>query len=249
MHGVYALSAGRWVLASVTALCTGIAKTGIPALGILLAPMFAEVLPARVSTGALLPLLITADAFAVIFWRRHGSWKHLVRLLPWAVVGIVAGYFAMGRIDDQQMRYVMGSIVIVMLGVHVYREYILAQDAPIPTSWWFAAIAGFLAGATTMIANAAGPVTMIYLLAMRLPKDEFIGTSAWYFFILNWLKVPFSISLGLVTAESLTFDAILAAGVVAGAFAGLYLAKRIPEKAFMIAVQILTLASAVKMFF
>jgi len=249
MHGIYALTAGKWVLASVTALCTGVAKTGIPALGILLAPLFAEVLPARISTGALLPLLITADAFAVIFWRRHGSWKHLVRLLPWAVAGIVAGFFAMGRINDQQMRYVMGGIVIVMLGVHVYREYILGEDAPIPTSWWFAAIAGFLAGATTMIANAAGPVTMIYLLSMRLPKEEFIGTSAWYFFILNWLKVPFSVNLGLITPETLTFDAVLAGGVVAGAFAGLYLAKRIPEKAFMIAVQVLTLASAVKMFF
>jgi len=221
MHGIYALSAGKWVLASVTALFTGIAKTGIPALGILLAPLFAEVLPARISTGALLPLLITADAFAVIFWRRHGSWKHLVRLLPWAVAGIVAGCFAMGRIDDQQMRSVMGAI----------------------------AIAGFLAGATPMIANAAGPVTMIYLLSMRLPKEEFNGTSAWYFFILNWLKVPFSMNLGLITAQSLTFDAVLAGGVVAGAFAGLYLAKRIPEKAFIIAVQVLTLAAAIKMFF
>ena len=82
MHGVYALSTARWVLAAFTAVCAGISKTGIPALGILLAPLFAEVLPARVSTGALLPILICADAFAVIFWRRHGSWKHLVRLLP-----------------------------------------------------------------------------------------------------------------------------------------------------------------------
>jgi len=232
----------------VTSVMVGISKTGLPALGILLAPLFAEVMPARASTGALLPLLIIADAFAVIFWRRHGSWKHLVRLLPWAVVGIVAGYFAMGRINDLQMRYVMGAIVMIMLGVNVYREYIIGKDAPIPTSWWFAAIAGFLAGATTMVANAAGPVMMIYLLSMRLPKKEFIGTSAWYFFILNWLKVPFSISLGLITIPTLGFDALLAPAVVAGAFAGLYFARGIPEKAFMIAVQVLTLASAIRMF-
>jgi len=249
MHGVYALSTGRWVLAAFTAVCAGISKTGVPALGILLAPLFAEVLPARVSTGALLPILICADAFAVIFWRRHGSWKHLVRLLPWAVAGIVVGFFALGRVNDQQMRYVLGGIVIVMLAVHVYREYILGAEASIPNTWWFAAIAGFLGGATTMVANAAGPVMMIYLLSMRLPKDQFIGTSAWFFFIVNWIKVPFSVGLGLINADSLVFNAVLAPGVVAGAFAGLYLAKRIPEKAFMIAIQVLTLASAVKMFF
>ena len=90
---------------------------------------------------------------------------------------------------------------------------------------------------------------MIYLLSMRLPKKEFIGTSAWFFFILNWSKVPFSLSLGLINAESLVFNAVLAAGVVAGAIGGLFLAKRIPEKAFMIAIQVLTLVSAVRMFF
>ncbi len=248
MHGVYALSTGHWVLAGFTALLTGISKTGIPALGIILAPLFAEVLPARVSTGALLPLLISADAFAVIFWRRHGSWKHLVRLIPTALVGIVAGFFALGHVNDQQLRYVLGAIVIVMLGVHAYRVYVL-KDAPVPASWWFAVITGFLAGATTMIANAAGPVTFLYLLAMRLPKEEFIGTSAWYFFVLNWLKVPFSLALGLITADSLAFNAVLLPGVVAGAFLGLWLAHRVPEKAFMIAVQVLTLGSAVKMFF
>jgi hypothetical protein len=227
----------------------GISKTGLPVLGILLAPLFAEVLPARASTGALLPLLIVADAFAVIFWRRHGSWKHLARLFPPALVGIVAGYFAMGRINDAQLRYAMGAIVVVMLAVNVYREYIMGTKAPLPTTWWFAAIAGFLAGATTMVANAAGPVTMIYLLSMRLPKKEFIGTSAWFFFVLNWVKVPFSLALGLITGPSLLFDAPLAAGVVAGALAGLALAHRIPERAFMVAVQALTLVSAVRMFF
>jgi len=249
MQGIYALSVGKWAVAGITAIMVGISKTGLPALGILLAPLFAEALPARASTGALLPLLIAGDAFAVIFWRRHGSWKHLLRLFPPALVGIVAGYFAMGRVNDQQLRYIMGAIVIVMLGVMVYREYILGTDKPLPTTWWFASIAGFLAGATTMVANAGGPVTMIYLISMRLPKKEFIGTAAWYFFVLNWVKVPFSLSLGLITGPSLLFDSVLVAGVIGGAFAGLALAHRIPEKAFMIAVQGLTLVSAVRMFF
>ena len=227
----------------------GISKTGLPALGVLTAPLFAEVLPARASTGALLPLYVVADAFAVLFWRRHGSWKHLVRLLPPSLVGIVAGYFAMGRINDQQLRVIMGVIVIAMLGAMVYREYIMGTEKPLPTTWWFTSIAGFLAGATTMVANAGGPVAMIYLLSMRLPKKEFIGTTAWFFFVLNWIKVPFSVHLGLITGPSLLFDALLSAGVVGGAFAGLALAHRIPEKAFMIAVQVLTLISAVRMFF
>ena len=100
-----------------------------------------------------------------------------------------------------------------------------------------------------MVANAAGPVTMIYLLSMRLPKNEFIGTSAWFFFILNWLKVPFSASLGLITVPSLRFDALLAGAVVVGAVMGLLVARRIPEKGFMIAIQVLTFLSAVRMFF
>lgn len=99
-----------------------------------------------------------------------------------------------------------------------------------------------------MVANAAGPVTLIYLLSMRLPKNELIGTSAWYFFILNWLKVPFSMNLGLINAPSLAFDAVLAPAVVAGAVGGLFLARRIPEKVFMAAIQALTLVSAVRMF-
>jgi hypothetical protein len=235
-------------LASVTVIIVGISKTGLPGLGILFSPLFAQVLPSRASTGALLPLIILADAFAILFWRRNGSWKHLIRLFPLAFVGIVAGYFAMSRINDQQLRYIMGAIVLVMLGVNVYRDYIMATEAPLPTSWWFASVAGFLAGATTMVANSGGPFAVIYLLAMRLPKKEFIGTCAWFFFVLNWLKVPFSLSLGLITGPSLLFDSVLSAGIVAGILAGLVLARNIPEKTFTIAVQILTFFSAVSMF-
>jgi len=185
----------------------------LPVIGILLAPLLAEVLPARASTGALLSLFVLGDIFTILFWRRHGSWRYLVRLFPPAIVGMVVGYFTMGRINDQQLCYIMGAIVIVMLGVNVYREYIIGIETPLPTSWWFASIAGFPAGATTMVASAGGPVIMSYLLSMRLLKKLFIGTCAWFFFVLNWIKVLFSLSLGLISGPSLLFHAVLSGGL------------------------------------
>jgi hypothetical protein len=247
--GIYALTAGKWTLSAVSSLIVGLSKTGIPGLSIIFVPLFAFVLPARISTGALLPLLILGDVVAVTWYRRHAVWRHLLRLFPWAFAGIVIGFFAMGRINDRQLRPVIGVIVIIMLGVGLWRDLASQGKADVPSAWWFAALAGLLAGATTMLANAAGPVMMVYLLAMRLPKDEFLGTGAWFFAVLNWVKVPFSIGLGLITPASLVFDAVLSGAVLVGAALGILAARRLPQKAFTVAVQGLTFISAVLLFF
>jgi len=247
--GVYALSAGKWSLAGICALIVGLSKTGIPGLSSLFVPLFAIVLPARLSTGAVLPLLIVGDVVAVTWYRRHAVWRHLVRLFPWAVAGIVIGFFALGRINDRQLRPVIGVIVIVMLGVGLWRDLQTRGKSEVPTGWWFAAMTGVLAGATTMLANAAGPVMMLYLLAMRLPKDEFLGTGAWFFAALNLVKVPFSVALGLITPQSLVFDSVLAGIVLVGTVIGIFAARRLPEKVFAISMQVLTFGSAVALFF
>ncbi len=246
---IYELSALKWILGGATAFLVGFSKAGVPALGTLMAPLFAHVLPARASTGALLPLLIVGDTFVVLYYHRHAVWSHLLRLLPWALAGIVLGYFVMGRINDRQLRPILGALVIVMLGISLWRDLTRDKDAPIPTQWWFAAVAGLIAGTTTMIANAAGPIMMIYLLAMRLPKNEFLGTTAWYFFILNVVKVPFSISLGLITGASLLLNAILAPVVIGGAVLGVLVARRLPEQAFNYAVYGLSFLAGVLLFF
>lgn len=248
MTGIYALSAGRWALAFATTLVVGLSKTGVPGLAILFVPMFALVLPARVSTGALLPLLIFGDIIAVTWYRRSASWRHLLRLAPWAVAGIVAGFFALGKLDDKLLRPVIGALVIALLALSVWRDFITKGKAEVPTAWWFAAIAGVLAGAATMVANAAAPIMILYLLAMRLPTDEFLGTGAWFYGMVNLIKVPFSVGLGLITPTTLLFDAPLAAGVVVGSALGILLAQRVPEKVFTISMQVLTLASAVLLF-
>jgi uncharacterized membrane protein YfcA len=98
-----------------------------------------------------------------------------------------------------------------------------------------------------MMANAAGPIMIIYLLAMQLPKIEFVGTSAWFFFVINWLKVPFSAKLKLMTLATVKLNLIMLPFIAIGAVVGIFFLKRIPQKAFNAVVQILAAAAAVKL--
>ena len=238
-----------WIVVALCAVMVGISKTGIPGMGILIVPLMALVLPARKSTGILLGILILADVFAIIYHRRNAKWGHVLRLLPAAFAGIVAGYFGLKVVNDQELKPIIGGIALVMLGVSYWRTKVKGEDAPIPTQWWFAIGLGFMAGVTTMMANAAGPVMIIYLLAMRLPKIEFVGTSAWFFFVVNWLKVPFSASLNLMTLDSVKLNLVMLPCIMVGAVAGVFFLRRIPQKVFNAVVQILAAAAAIKLLF
>ena len=238
-----------WIVVALCAMMVGITKTGIPGLGILVVPLMALVLPTRKSTGILLGILILADLFAILYHRRNARWSHVIRLLPAAFGGIVAGFFGLKFVDDQQLKPIIGAIVLVMLGVNYWRTRAGGADAPVPAQWWFAAALGFIAGVTTMMANAAGPIMIIYLLAMRLPKIEFVGTGVWFFFIVNWLKVPLSAKLDLMTIESVKFDLMMLPFIAVGAVAGIFFLKRIPQKAFSAVVQVLAVAAAIKLLF
>ncbi|MCX5642066.1 MAG: sulfite exporter TauE/SafE family protein [Candidatus Omnitrophica bacterium] len=238
----------QWLVSGLSAVMIGLAKTGLPGIGILAIPLMAWVLPARASTGVVLPMLIFADFFAVGCYRRFAVWPKLVRLLPWAAVGVFLGYLALGRVNDQQLKPIIGGIVLVMLALNFWRND-GKEDRPVPTWWWFAALFGLLAGVTTMMANAAGPVMAIYLLAMRLSKNEFIGTGAWYFLLVNCFKVPFSAHLGLINSQSFHFNLVLFPLVALGALAGMKLLKHIPEKVFNYLVQGLAALAAINLLF
>ncbi len=246
---MFDLNSMGWIIVGLCAVLTGVSKTGIPGLGILMAPLMAMAFPGHVrqSTGILLGMLILGDLFAAGYYRRHAEWKYVLRLLPAAFVGIVAGWRAMDLVTDDQLQPIMGIIVLGMLAINYWRTRLRSEDAPIPGQWWFAALMGFVAGVTTMMANAAGPVMVIYLLAMRLPKFAFIGTSAWFFFVVNWLKVPFSANLDLINSESLKLNLMMLPLIAAGAVAGILFLRRIPQRAFNSLVQILAAAAALKL--
>jgi len=238
-----------WVVIAFCAAMVGVAKTGIPGIGIMVVPLMAWVMPARSSVGVLLGILILADLFAAGYYRRHAQWSHIARLLPCAFLGIVIGYFALGWVSDEQLKPIIGVIVLAMLAMNYWRTTRSNNESAVPHAWWFAALIGVLAGVTTMMANAAGPVMIIYLLAMRLAKVEFVGTAAWFFFVVNWIKVPFSANLDLMTLETVKFNLIMLPFIAVGAATGILLLKRIPQKAFGIVVQVLAAAAAIKLLF
>lgn len=230
--GIFELSATQWACAATAAVCIGLSKTGFGGVGMVAVLLMAQVMPARESTGAVLPLLIVADVFAVRAFRRFTIWRHLLKLLPPALLGIVTGWWLMPRIPNGSFGPAIGWMVLALLVLTVLQKLfarVPAAAAEHPAIAW---PVGWAAGVTTMLANAAGAVMTIYLLACRLPKYEFVGTAAWFFFIVNMLKVPFSASMGLITPSSLLVDLALVPGILAGVACGKLLLGLINQAAF-----------------
>src|SRR6478609_3650480 len=237
----------QWVLLYVAATISGFSKTGIPGISILSVSIFAVVLPAKAATGVVLPMLIFADVFAYFVYRKELEWRRVGRLLPWAGAGLVIGWVVLGFVNNQQATRLIGAIIALMLAVHAWRRTRPAAEATAAPPVWFGPFIGVFAGISTMVANAAGPVMTLYLLAMRLPKLEFLGTSAAFFLLINWIKVPFIAQLGLINASSLTLNLYLLPAVAVGALLGRPLVQRVNQNVFENAALLLAAAAAVRL--
>lgn len=222
-----------WLLAAIAALCIGLAKSGLGGFGMITVLLMAEVLPARESTGVVLPLLIVGDLFAVNAYRHHAQWRYIRHLLIPAIIGIVMGYFLMNLIPDRQFKHVIGWIILGLTLLQWSRQFFNPETVNrLAHTRAFGNSMGILGGGATMMANAAGPVMSLYFLAVNLPKLELIGTGAWFFLIVNLTKIPFSANLGLINGTSLTLVAMLAPVVVIGIGLGKLLVHLVPQKIF-----------------
>jgi uncharacterized membrane protein YfcA len=238
------LAPWQWALGAFCALNVGIAKTGMPGVGILVVPlMVIAVGDARLSAGWLLPVLCTADVFAVWYWRRRAEAGQLFSLAPWTVLGVALGAFALA-LPERTLRPVVGGIILVMLLIHLRRR--LRPDTfPVSTH---SAGYGVSAGFATTVANAASPVMNLYLLSRRLPKEKFVATGAWFFFVINLTKLPIYVWHGLISRQSLVFDALMVPAVLAGALAGRWFVHRVSPAIFETLVLVLTALSTLLLF-
>jgi len=250
------LATHEWILAGLIGLIVGGSKTGLPGAGILAVPAMAALFGGRSSVGILLPMLITADVFAVAFYRRHARWDKLVGLVPWVLVGITGGAVALWWFAEVEggrvwFKPLIGGVVLAMLALHLARKWL--GDRLTPRDALSVGGAGAATGFATTIANSAGPIMTIYLAGNRLPKEQFMGTMAWFFLLLNVSKVPLYLALDwhrpvaerLISGPTLLFDLCMAPVVVCGALGGAWLFRRMNQRFFEVAVLLLATATAI----
>lgn len=234
----------QWVLFAICAMLVGMSKVGVPGVSMLVVPTLAMIFGGKASTGVLLPMLMMADIFGVSYYHRHAEWKYLWKMLPWAFIGVAIALWVGEVVNDIWFKNIIAILVFLCIGLMLWKDRQKGRNL-FPDTWWFAAFMGVLGGFATMIGNVAGPIFAIYLLAMHLPKNSFIGTSAWFFLILNFSKFPLHIFVWkTISWETLTLDLLLLPGIALGAFLGIKLVKRISDNLYRTAVIVVTALSA-----
>lgn len=238
-----------WTALAVGALFIGFAKAGISGTSSIAIVLFAAVMPAKESTGAMLLCLILGDLFAIRYYSRHVEWRILARLAPWTVIGVVAGALVLDAVNDAVVRPLIGVILLALLGLQLVMKYARrgkddAPELPPLLRHGASAATGTAAGAATMLANAAGPVMVLYLFLAGFSKLQFLGTMAWFFLAVNLFKVPFSVGLGIIDWGTALLAACLLPAVAVGALAGRAVVKRVEQRQFEIATLAMTAVGA-----
>jgi len=225
------ITAIGWALAYTAIFLLGTSKAGLKGLSIFNVTLLALAFGAKDSTGIIMPLLLVGDLFAVIYYNKHARWGYIWKFFPWMVLGIVLGTLI--GVDLPEAQFKIGMVIIIFMSLAILIYWDVRKSKNIPSHWSFAGGVGVLAGITTMIGNLAGPFSNIFFLAMRLPKNEFVGTAAWLFLITNTLKLPFHIFVWkTINKESLLIDLKLLPAIFFGITLGIYLVRIINEKQY-----------------
>jgi uncharacterized membrane protein YfcA len=236
-----------WLMAGVGSFLLGIAKGGIKGLGAIITTFFAIAFGSKASTGILMPLLIAGDVFAVVYYHRHAQWSYLWRLMPWMLGGVLLGVWYGKNLPEADFKKGMALLILLSVALMWFLEK--AKRLRIPDNRAFAGIMGTVSGFSTMVGNLAGPFSELYFLAIRMPKEMFIGTAAWLFFLVNLFKLPFHIwSWNTIHLDSLYADIVLLPMEVLGLWMGIVLVRRLNQDYFRKSIMILTTLGSLLIF-
>ncbi len=249
MNGVISLYTQLdWLLVMLAAFLIGMGKAGLKGVDMLNVTLMAIVFGGKSSTGIVLPLLCVADIAAVAYYNRHAQWKHFWKLVPWMMIGILIGVFTGKDMNEIIFKKVIAAIIFITIFIVLLMEYRKSKE--VPDRLLFIIPTGLAAGFTTMIGNLAGAFANLYFLAMRLSKNDFIGTGAWIFLFMNLFKLPFQVFYWKnINIQSLQVDMILFPALAIGFWSGLKIVDKIDDQQFRKLVMILTLIGSILMLF
>lgn len=235
-------------MAATAVFLMGVSKAGLKGMSIFNVTLMALAFGSRASTGLFIPLLLVGDVFAVVYYNRHTQWKYILKFIPWMILGILVGVMIGKDLPEREFKWGMAIVIFLSLGMLIWWDR--RKSEKVPTHWLFSGSIGILAGICTMIGNLAGAFTNIFFLAMRLPKNEFVGTAAWLFLITNLFKLPFHIWVwNTISEESLAINLRLLPAIFAGLFLGVFLVKKINEKNYKRFILIVTAIGAIAILF
>ncbi|KAF5070045.1 Sulfite exporter TauE/SafE [anaerobic digester metagenome] len=239
----------QWLWVILAALLIGVSKTGISGLLTLVIPILAAVFGGKASTGIILPMLIVGDVFALFYYKHNAKREDILKLLPWTFMGLIFGLIIGGYINDEQFKSLIALSVLLCLFLLIYFEK-KGDQLKIPDKTWLHASVGILAGFTSMIGNAAGPIFSVYLLAKGVDKVNFLGMTAWFFFIVNVTKLPMQVFIWHnIMVQTFVLTGLMIPFIGIGAVFGAFIIKRINEKAFRYLIIGMTAIVALKLFF
>jgi uncharacterized membrane protein YfcA len=222
------------IIGVAAALFIGIAKAGFGGgLGILVTPLAALVYPSRQAIGIVLPLLIVADIFSLYFYWRKWDARNVRWLVPGALAGIIVGIMLIGRLDDHRLGQLIGGIAVSFIGIRWFQRLLGVRLEEYHPKQWQGTLFGLIAGVTTTIAHAAGPVVALFMIPQRLPKERFVGTSVLLFALINWIKLPFFLWQGLCTVSTFRESLALMPLVPLGVWLGVWCNRRLSQTWFI----------------
>ena len=225
-----------YALAIPAVILMGLAKGGFAGVGAISLPLIALVISPVQAAAILLPILIVQDVVGVWAFRRDLDRKILALMIPSAAVGIVAGWLLAAQVTPTVVLGVLGAISILFAAHRLWLARGGRIQAPANAPPWVGALLGVASGFTSQIAHAGQPPFQIYVLPKGLPPAALVGTTAVYFAVINWLKVPAYAALGQFTPENLATVAVLLPVAIASTFAGVWLVRRIAPERFYVLI-------------
>lgn len=236
-----------YLLAIPAVLLVGLAKGGFSGMGALGMPLLALAMEPVQAAAVLLPILIAQDVVGVAAFRKTWDGRILAIMLPGAIAGVALGWWFAASVPSNVILAAVGGISVLFGLYRLWAERGGRIAASSASPAWVGALFGIATGFTSQIAHAGGPPFQMWVMPRRLPRDILVGTTAIFFAVLNWIKVPAYVALGQFTWTNAKVTLTLLPFALLGSLAGVMLVRKVSMDRFYTIIYALMVAAGAKL--